>query len=186
MGPVHPLGPRGPFITEITEGRHWFTKSGARPVRSRKAVVDEDLVLFYTQGKESVAWAGEILVVRRVSDIADLHSGHLDMVCSNPPFSVHLIVRVLRTWSWPAILRAASAGFRSTVIDRLAGVRQSAMLSTVRMADLVVTGAAVRLNVGADGLAELGDGLLVTSVVGELADASTDHKICALQRRHEL
>ncbi len=50
----------------------------------------------------------------------------------------------------------------------------------------VVYGAGLQLDIGADGIAELGDGLLVTSVVRELADASTDHKIRALQRGHEL
>lgn len=42
------------------------------------------------------------------------------------------------------------------------------------------------LDLGADGFTEIGDGLLVASVVRELANASADHKIGALQRRHEL
>lgn len=38
--------------------RHRFTESRANPVRSRQSVIDEDLLLFNTKGKESVSLAG--------------------------------------------------------------------------------------------------------------------------------
>ena len=65
--------------------RHRFTKSRAYPVRSRQSVIDEDLLLLNTQGKESVSLGGQVLVVRRDSGITDLHSSHEDMVAVIPP-----------------------------------------------------------------------------------------------------
>ena len=77
-------------------------------------------------------------------------------------------------------------GAKSASVDvRRGDVHQSAIVVPVR-SGLAVNGAAMWLDIAADGLAEFGNGPLVTTVVRELADTSTDHKICALQRRHEL
>jgi hypothetical protein len=43
---------------------HRFTEPRAHPIRSRQSVVDEDLLFFNTQGKESVSLGGQVLIVR--------------------------------------------------------------------------------------------------------------------------
>ena len=44
--------------------RHRFTESRAKTVSPCKSVIDEDLFLFNTQGKEGVSLSGQILIVR--------------------------------------------------------------------------------------------------------------------------
>ena len=53
-------------------------------------------------------------------------------VTSNPPVTVHFIVRVLRTWPKPAVGRSVATGFGSTVIDRLTG----ALVSLFRLQEM--------------------------------------------------
>ena len=124
----------------LLAGRRQALSSSALPVPSRRSsrwrrpwssgppivarqpiqsVIDEDLGLLYTQSKEGIALGGKVLVVRRDPGITDLHSSHKEHGCSNPPVTVHFIVRVLRTWPRPATARNMSVGFRGTVIDRL-------------------------------------------------------------------
>jgi len=63
---------------------------------------------------------GKVLVVRRDPGITDLHSSHREHGCSNPPVTVHLIVRVLRTWLRPATERNCHFSKSSAQISILA------------------------------------------------------------------
>ncbi|VXC66808.1 hypothetical protein ARTHRO9V_90192 [Arthrobacter sp. 9V] len=91
-------------------------------VRSRQSVGDDDLFPFNTEGpaeRLTVRSGPGRLVEARA--LADLHSSQNKHGCSNPPVTVHLIVRVLRTWAKPAVAPSVATGFGSTVIDRLTG-----------------------------------------------------------------
>jgi hypothetical protein len=102
--------------------RHRFTEPRAHPIRSRKSVIDEDLGLLYPRAKRALRWAVRSWSFVETPGITDLHSSHREHGCSNPPVTVHLIVRGLRTWPRPATARNVVAGFRGTVIDRLTDI----------------------------------------------------------------